>query len=59
MPKPMTANNYDKYCKCIIGCSEKLLPEEVMLEACQELHDLEKTNNADDVLDVAVSCDGT
>ena len=58
MPKLMTANNYDKIVN-VLSAAAKSTAEEVMLEACQELHELEKTNNADDVLDVAVSCDGT
>ena len=55
MPKPMTANNYDKIVNKLTDAA-KYVAEETMKDACEELR---LNTNAGDILDTAVSCDGT
>lgn len=44
MPRPMTANNYDKIASKLSGVT-KGIAEEVMLEASEELHELAKVTS--------------
>ena len=56
MPSPMTANNYDKLVK-IIAPIVKNVAMDTMSDAVEDLKD--KVNNNNDILDTAVSVDGT
>jgi len=66
MPKPMTINNYNKIVSKLTN-AVKCVAEDTMMDAAQELKDLKNDhsvlNSINDrllnVIDVAVSCDGT
>ena len=66
MPKLMTANNYNRIVLKLTNAA-KFVAENTMMDAAQELKDLKNNNivlnsipnHLADVIDVAVSCDGT
>jgi hypothetical protein len=58
MPKPITAKNYDKIVVKLTA-AVKTVAEDTMSDACQELKALHQCENPDEILDTAVSCDGT
>ena len=65
MPKSMTANNYNKIVIKLTN-SVKSVAEDTMMDAAHELKDLKSNlvlnsppDHVPNVIDVAVSCDGT
>ncbi|XP_065660932.1 uncharacterized protein LOC136084596 [Hydra vulgaris] len=65
MPKPMTANNYNKIVIKLTN-AVKSVAEDTMMDAAQELKDLKSNlvlnsipDHVPNIVDVAVSCDGT
>ena len=57
IPKPMTANNYDKII-LKLSTAAKEVAEETMKEACEELRQAPSSDTSS-VIDTDVSCDGT
>ena len=57
IPKPMTANNYDKII-LKLSTAAKEVAEETMKEACEELRQDPSSDNSS-VIDKEVPCDGT
>jgi len=60
MPKPMTANNYDKLAKRFAKVTQEVV-EETMMDCANEIraNNPESVNNDDDIVDTAISHDGT
>ena len=60
MPKPMTANNYDKLAKRFAEVTQQVA-EETMMDAANEIRENNpETDSSDDgIVDTAISHDGT
>ena len=58
MPKPMTANNYDKLAKRFANVTQEVA-EETMNDCADEIRSNAPESNDDDIVDTAISHDGT
>ena len=58
LPKPMTANNYDKIVNRLNNVAKEVA-NETMKDASEDLLSKSKNPNDDTVIDSAVSCDGS
>ena len=58
LPKPMTANNYDKIVNRLNNVAKEVA-NETMKDASEDLLSKSKNPNGDTVIDSAVSCDGS
>ena len=58
LPKPMTANSYDKIVNRLNNVAKEVA-NETMKDASEDLLSKSKNPNGDTVIDSAVSCDGS
>ena len=58
MPKPMTANNYDKIVSQVTECV-KSVAEQTIADAAEEIRNGQNPDSSETVIDTAISCDGS
>ena len=58
MPKPMTANNYDKIVSQVTECV-KSVAEQTIVDAAEEIRNGQNPDSSETVIDTAISCDGS
>ena len=58
IPKPMTANNYDKIVT-ILSDTVKTVAHETMFGACEEIRSQSSVELRETIVDTAISCDGS